>query len=972
MISKTLRISVVAIGFLIATVSQGAIVIAKSQSIYSQPFPDPQAIDLASSPQFSITSGTDITQTLQSAIDSVSEHGVFGVILIPSGNYILSDTVYVWKGIRLVGYGATRPLLILESETAGFDGTEVKYMLHFASNKPEQGQPFRDANPGTFYSALSNIDFKLGNGNASAVAVRSHWAQHCFISHVRFEIGSALAGIDEVGNIVHDCEFIGGQYGIMTKKPSPSWPFALLDSQFSGQSSAAILTEEGGLSVVRCQFSSTPLAIEVREGRSEELVMDACSFEAISEAVVCIGEPSNARTQVNLLNCEGSEAPIIATFRDKRPPISAPDSHAYHINHFSHGLHIIETNTLPTIETRLDAAPASSFAQIPQNPERSLSDNAEWVDVTTLGAVGDGKFDNTGILEKAIAEHEYLYFPTGRYRITDTISLKPHTCLIGLNPITTQILIHDETPAFHPAGSAKAIIESSRGGDNIVQGIGIDTGAINYRAVGLKWMASEQSVVNDVRLIGGHGTYDEAGNYLEIYNNNRSADSNVYRRWNAIPASLWVTDNGGGSFKNIWTPSPFADAGMLIEKTTTPGYTYQISSEHHLRHEFVLRDVSNWNFYATQFEEEMWEGRNTLPLQIERCENLRFHNTYVYRVNRTFTPSPYGIEISDSKDLQFYGIHTYGPSKFTVDDTVRILDTGTGIRSREIAWLNIEDSSTFQLKPDAHCYELLAGGFNHIDSPEIDSQGNLYFVDEAHQQIWCWNVSEKRLFLVFDAPIEPSQIILDGDETLLILSRTGKVYRKDLNTGNSYLGLELLEPQNTHPISGKRFAIPTTRWRDSHDFLTVTTEPKPLFYNAETVSIPSEESYANARIFSTWFTTLDLQRTYNLESAPVDSQVFVSDEFSQKTWKFHVGTNGSLESPELFAEEGECGVAIDPDTQEVYIAAGHIFVYDSGGTLLETLTPPHRPTAITISRDANGGKVLYILARTRLYKLILE
>ena len=76
---------------------------------------------------------------------------------------------------------------------------------------------------------------------------------------------------------------------------------------------------------------------------------------------------------------------------------------------------------------RLDAAPASSFAQIPQNPERSLSDNAEWVDVTTLGAVGDGKFDNTGILEKAIAEHEYLRITS--YNVCYTKLLRLPSCL---------------------------------------------------------------------------------------------------------------------------------------------------------------------------------------------------------------------------------------------------------------------------------------------------------------------------------------------------------------------------------------------------------------------------------------------------------------------------------------------------------------------------------------------------------------
>ncbi len=48
-----------------------------------------------------------------------------------------------------------------------------------------------DANPNTFYSAMSNIDFEIGDGNPAAVAVRFHVAQHSFLTHMNFRLGSA-------------------------------------------------------------------------------------------------------------------------------------------------------------------------------------------------------------------------------------------------------------------------------------------------------------------------------------------------------------------------------------------------------------------------------------------------------------------------------------------------------------------------------------------------------------------------------------------------------------------------------------------------------------------------------------------------------------------------------------------------------------------------------------------------------------
>ena len=67
-----------------------------------------------------------------------------------------------------------------------------------------------DASPGTFYSAMSNIDFEIGAGNPAAVAIRAHYAQHCFLRHMDFHIGSGLAALTEIGNEAEDLRFYRG------------------------------------------------------------------------------------------------------------------------------------------------------------------------------------------------------------------------------------------------------------------------------------------------------------------------------------------------------------------------------------------------------------------------------------------------------------------------------------------------------------------------------------------------------------------------------------------------------------------------------------------------------------------------------------------------------------------------------------------------------------------------------------------
>ncbi len=182
------------------------------------------------------------------------------------------------------------------------------------------------------------------------------------------------------------------------------------------------------------------------------------------------------------------------------------------------------------------------------------------------GAKGDGVADNTAAIRKAIAENKTVYLPTGRYKVTDTITLKPETVLIGLSPFATQIFLPDEAPGFTGEGEWKPMIESSRGGDNILCGMGLDAGN-NTRAIACKWMASTHSYVNDVRFVGGHGTYRADGSGIPPYNRNRTGDGTPGRVWNSIPYSLWITENGGGTFKDIWTPNPIAKAGFCVENT---------------------------------------------------------------------------------------------------------------------------------------------------------------------------------------------------------------------------------------------------------------------------------------------------------------------------------------------------------------------------------------------------------------------
>jgi len=122
-----------------------------------------------------------------------------------------------------------------------------------------------DADQNTFYSAITNIDIETGDGNPAAVAVRFHVAQHAFLSHMDFHIGSGLAAMYMVGNESEDLHFYGGRYGILTEQTSPGWQFTLIDSTFEGQQESAIREHAAGLTLIRDTFRNLPTAVDIFE-----------------------------------------------------------------------------------------------------------------------------------------------------------------------------------------------------------------------------------------------------------------------------------------------------------------------------------------------------------------------------------------------------------------------------------------------------------------------------------------------------------------------------------------------------------------------------------------------------------------------------------------------------------------------------------------------------------------------------------
>jgi hypothetical protein len=527
-------------------------------------------------------------------------------------------------------------------------------------------------------------------------------------------------------------------------------------------------------------------------------------MEDITGPAVVVSAEKSVRTEVNMEGVVCRRVPVFAAFRESGKKVAGPGA-MYEVKVFSHGLNYAGIDAAPEIKDIFETAPLAAMPAPVKSDLPDLPARDSWVNIRSLGAKGDGATDDTEVLRKAIAGHRAIYFPTGKYVVTDTITLQPDTVLIGLDPSAAQIDLLDGTPAFQGVGEPKPMIEAPKGGANIMIGLGLYTNGRNPRAVAAKWMAGKDSMMNDVRFLGGHGTNRLDGTRDNPYNNTHTADPDLNRRWDGQYPSLWVTD-GGGTFFDIWTPSTFAQAGMLVSDTSTEGRIYQMSSEHHVRHEIQLRNASHWRIYALQTEEERGEGGFALPLEIDGSSDIAVANFHIYRVISTFQPFPWAVKVSNSRNIRFRNIHCYSNSKVSFDVTVYDQTHDAGIRQREFAWLNLSGRAP-QPRPKpaspvlapAAKVRKLAGGFYNISGGAVDPAGDFYFVDAHWQRIYRWSAATHQLSTVRDNPLDPVNLAFDKAGNLLVVSYAGNGVVYAFKPGEPEGAIQILKPEPAVP-----------------------------------------------------------------------------------------------------------------------------------------------------------------------------
>jgi len=902
---------------------------AHAQSVFTQKPDDAGAATFA--PDQAKGDGiADDTAALQALVTRARG----SIAFIPEGRYRITKTIYVPVGTRVIGYGKTRPVIVLGPNTPGFQELGKgypfglgKYMIHFAVSQAADGT-VTDASELDFNSAMSNIDFEVGEGNPSAVCVRFHVAQHSYLSYMNFTLGTALAALEDIGNQGSNLRMTGGKYGIISTRTSPNWQFILMDSVFENQSVSGVKTQDVGFSFIRCNFSHMPVAIEVPEDETDQIYGKDLRFEDITTMGLKVGDFKHVKHQVTLENTACADVPHFFAGTEK---VDAPGKY-YVVDHLAAGLEIGPDGREAGIVTRhkehaLQAAAPVVPSDIPQLPPVD-----QWFTVK----------QGTD-LQTAINEHKVVYLPMGSYALNAPLTLKPDTVLIGLHCTRTTI---------------GGTMTSPKGGSPFVSGLSFGS---------IHWTSCEKSVLDDIAFGGGGGRGRAGGGA-----GSTGAPSGTY---------LLIDDGGGGILRNLWVES--GPGGMRVENTSTPAKIYQLSNEHHNPVEVRFRNVQNWDIHCLQTEEESG-NQQTYSVDIENCQNLLFANTYEYRVSRTAQPVTYGMRIRNSDNIVFDNIHVFSQTRIPFDNTV--LEEGSGVAARANNFTHMVVGKAMKKgeplplpTPFAKgaTLEKLATGYNNATSLTTDDAGRVYYVDSTSGKIFRWNDADKKadLLATVSGQNQPQVMAFVKPSTLLVAAfapgarQVGAIGTVDINTGQLSPVTETAEPK-----PGTALLLPVgihNRMDIMQDYMqhrgyqfrnnsntsvikVIENEHRGYFYAPDT----------NVALMAGG-TGRPIMQASQLAVVEPGQSTYLTSEDDCRTWLVTLEKDLKL-TTKLFADRGGNSVVADADGN-VYIAGGDVYVYDKTGKQIGTLETPERASSL-----AFGGadkKTLFIGARTSVYAI---
>ena len=504
-------------------------------------------------------------------------------VYVPSGTYLLSDTLIVYRATMLAGDADNPPTLVLKKNAPGFGDPEkpkpmiVTYGAYDTDPADRQWAIRTDQVGGstnnTFLITVRHLNLKIEAGNPGAWGIFWLVAQQTALRNVTIDAGEGQGCLKCFwwggGGVMSHLKLVGGDYGWHVQETSQwaarsfelsgqrkaslwldgVWNFALLDFRFRHTAPMQVLG--GRVSLVGSSFEDIAGGSAI-ENRGGSLVLAGVEAQGVREVVKgALAGSASGKTKVKLW---------------------AAGSAMVNGNELAGATH--DLASVADVVPREWPSPAYP---LPGRGTRS---------VKAFGAAGDGKADDTAAIQRAIDECREVFFPAGTYVVSDTLRLRPDSRLFG--EMWSIIKLRGDAAGYQETASRKALIDVPADPAATVTLCHLFFQMETPGGIWMDWRAGEKSMLIDTLCIP-----------------TSTAQELLWR----------ISGKGGGFFENSWNPGVGLD-GLEISSTGRK-WMYGVQQEHYTRTAAILRGCENLAMLVFQFE-----GSSAPYVRMENCRNV--------------------------------------------------------------------------------------------------------------------------------------------------------------------------------------------------------------------------------------------------------------------------------------------------------------------------------------------------------------
>jgi gluconolactonase len=252
--------------------------------------------------------------------------------------------------------------------------------------------------------------------------------------------------------------------------------------------------------------------------------------------------------------------------------------------------------------------------------------------------------------------------------------------------------------------------------------------------------------------------------------------------------------------------------------------------------------------------------------------------------------------------------------------------------------------------------EKVVGDFGFTEGPAVNSNGDIYFVDDPNNKIYFWSVAEEKLSVFVEQSAHANGTYVDRNDQLVVCEgETGCVVSYDSSGRRTVLAAT---------FDGKRFNKPNDLWIDPQGGIYFTD---PVYGKEYKVVQNGEHVYYilphRSKVLKV---VTDMMKPNGIVGTPDGKILYITDQVAGKVWRYAIQPEGTLVNKTLFANIGVDGMTLD-HRGNVYITADQIYIYHPNGKEIQKINVPEVPANVCFG--GKDRKTLFITARNSVYSL---